>query len=62
MKKEQEWKTVHLSLTALGKEKTEGIDDCLKQLHERCKAVIGEEAYQQLSADMWRAANQLDHA
>ena len=62
LQKKQEWKTVHLSITSFGKEKTEGIDACLKNLHERCKAVIGEEAYQQLSADMWRAANQLDHA
>ena len=62
VKKEQEWKTVHVSLTDLGREKTKRIDACLMRLHERCAAVIGEEAYRRLAAAMWQAADQLDDA
>lgn len=62
LKKEQEWKTVHVTLTLLGKKKTDGIDECLKHLHERCAAIIGEEKYKELSCAMWQAAGLLDDA
>ena len=62
LQKEQEWKTVHVSLTELGKEKTEGIDESLHQLRDRAVAAIGEAEYRQLSAAMSQAADKLDHA
>ena len=62
LQKEQAWKTVHVSLTETGKQKTGQIDDCLRRLHERCAAVMGEAAYQKLAANMCQAADQLDNA
>lgn len=62
IQKKQEWKTVHVGLTEEGLERTEGIDECLSQLRDRCQAVVGAETYHQLAHDMSQSADKLDDA
>ena len=59
MEKVKKWKTVHLSLTPLGRKKSERIDNCLRRMHEQCAEIIGEDEYQSLSASMWKNADKL---
>ena len=59
--KEQDWKTVHITLTEYGKEKAEGIDASIARISTLCKGSIGEAVYKKLSADMWEAANKFDN-
>ncbi|MBQ9582139.1 MAG: winged helix-turn-helix transcriptional regulator [Synergistaceae bacterium] len=58
--KNQEWKTVHVSLTELGRAKIEKIDNGLAKLRERLREFISDEEYKNLAALMWDAANKIE--
>ena len=58
--KKQEWKTVHVSLTDLGKEKTELIDAGVAAFREKCTEIISNEEYEQLASAMCETADKFD--
>ena len=58
--KRQEWKTVHVNLTDLGKEKTELIDAGIESFREKCTGIISNEEYEQLASAMCEAADKFD--
>ena len=58
--KTQEWKTVHVNLTDLGKEKTDLIDARIKAFREKCTEIISNDEYEQLASAMCEAADKFD--
>ena len=58
--KTQEWKTVHVNLTDLGKEKTDLIDSRIKAFREKCTEIISNDEYEQLASAMCEASDRFD--
>ncbi len=59
LRKEQEWKTVHVTLTEFGREKAEGIDAGVAKVREKLRNAISDDEYQNLASAMSKMADRL---
>lgn len=62
LRKETDWKTVHICLTVEGRKKTEKIDAAMMELAQRCNGILGPEAAESLPAEMVAAAEKLEES
>ena len=60
LEKKQEWKTVHVSLTKKGNLKTEGIDESINKVYQKCMEVMSKEEYETLASLIVEAADKLN--
>lgn len=60
LEKKQEWKTVHVSLTKKGNLKTEGIDESINKVYQKCIEVMDKSEYETLASLIVKAADKLD--
>lgn len=62
LRKEADWKTVHIYLTDEGREKTEKIDAAMMELARRCNDILGPEIAERLPAELVAAADKLENS
>ncbi len=60
LEKKQEWKTVHVSLTKKGNLKTEGIDESINKVYQKCIEVMDKSEYETLASLIVKVADKLD--